>query len=80
MSAELASLAAQCAEVDQLAVPAPAELVPASPPGPPPPTPELVTEVKLLVQVARPIAELLLPYLKGAAAEAWEALIEPSRG
>lgn len=88
---ELAALGAKAAGVDKLAGAGtvtgtgPAKAAPgaaAAPlPGGAPPMPALpgtVTEVKLIIGMARPAVEMLVPYLRGADQAAWDALVEPA--
>lgn len=75
---ELAALGAKAAEADKLlhsgtvtgAGPA------AAPPMPAPP--DTVAEVRAIIGFARPAVEMLVPYLRGADASAWDALVEPA--
>lgn|SRR5574340_233041 len=76
---ELAALAAKVQAVDAAA--GPAVTVPVTGPGVAPPLPapaNLVADITVIVGIARPLVEMLVPYLKGAPAEAWQALIQPA--
>lgn len=88
---ELAALGAKAAGVDKLAGAGtgtgtgPAKAAPGAgaaplPEGaqPLPALPGTVTEVKLIIGMARPAVEMLVPYLRGADQAAWDALVEPT--
>lgn len=82
---ELAALGAKAKEVDaaagvgtgtvtgkpgQAAAPAPASAAP--------PLPDTVAEVRMVLGMVKPAAEMLIPYLRGAEQAAWDALAEPA--
>jgi hypothetical protein len=77
MNDELNAIAAQCAEVDQLASPASPEAAAAAA-NVVSINSALIAEVKMLLGIVRPMFELALPYLKGAPA-GWSMVTRKGR-
>lgn len=82
---ELAALGAKAKEVDAAAgvgtgtvtgKPGEPQQAPAS--AAPPPLPDTVAEVRMILGMVKPAAEMLVPYLRGADQSAWDALAEPA--
>lgn len=84
---ELAALAAKAKEVDAAAgvgtgtvtgKPGQAAQGPVPASAAPPPLPDTVAEVRMILGMVKPAAEMLVPYLRGADQAAWDALAEPA--
>jgi hypothetical protein len=72
---DMAALAAEAAQVDAANNPAPVAENPEAAPAAPPV--DRTAEVALLLGIIKPLAELAVPYVKGAPKDAWDALKDP---